>query len=100
VAAALELEVADMRADGETCTAALVVAARALSRELALDVRTSRPHFPLVPDQGKACPTPRSRELVRAPTIGTTAAPESDARHVCDAACSRLKGCSRVPQEA
>jgi DNA-binding IclR family transcriptional regulator len=100
VAAALELEVPDMHADGESCTAALVVAARGLSRELALDARAGRPRLRLVPDQGEACLSPPSAVLVRAPAVRTTPVPESSARHVCDSACQRLKGCSRVPQEA
>jgi IclR family acetate operon transcriptional repressor len=101
VAAALELEVPDMRADGKTCTAALVVAARGLSRELAVDARAGRPRLRVVPDQGEACPTPPSAAvLVRAPAIGTSTVPESGARPVCDGACQRLKGGSRVPQEA
>jgi DNA-binding IclR family transcriptional regulator len=58
VVAALEVELLDLRADMEVCKAALVVAARALSRELALDHdRVGRPRLRLVPaSDGAAAP--------------------------------------------
>jgi DNA-binding IclR family transcriptional regulator len=50
VVAALELDVHDPRTDIETCTAALAVAARGLSRELAVDMHPAgRPHLRLLP---------------------------------------------------
>jgi DNA-binding IclR family transcriptional regulator len=50
VVAALELEVRDPRTDMRTCTAALAVAARGLSRELAVDAcHVGQPHLRLLP---------------------------------------------------
>ena len=50
VVAALELELHDVRADLETCQAALVVAARGLSREVAVDHDPAdRPRLRLLP---------------------------------------------------
>jgi DNA-binding IclR family transcriptional regulator len=57
VAAALELDVQDLGADMATCTAALAVAARGLSRELAVDVhQADRPHLRLLPRPDGAGP--------------------------------------------
>jgi DNA-binding IclR family transcriptional regulator len=53
VVAALELQVHDLRTDIETCTAALAVAARGLSRELAVDaLQAGRPRLRLLPRPG------------------------------------------------
>jgi DNA-binding IclR family transcriptional regulator len=50
VVAALELQVQDLRTDIETCTAAVAVAARGLSRELAVDAQEAgRPRLRLRP---------------------------------------------------
>jgi DNA-binding IclR family transcriptional regulator len=97
VVAALELEVRDLCTDGKACTAALVVAARGLSRELALDARTGRPHLRLLSDPDAFATRPHA-----ASGPGRDPAPAAlpGARHVSDAASSRLEGCSRVPQEA
>jgi DNA-binding IclR family transcriptional regulator len=100
VVAALELELRDPRADSATCTAALVIAARGLSRELALDARALRPHLRLLPGEGVACPIPADEASVP-PRGGDLAATSSPSvRRVSDAACPRLNGGSRVPQEA
>jgi DNA-binding IclR family transcriptional regulator len=58
VIAALEVELHDLRADLEVCKPALVVAARGLSRELAVDHdRVGWPRLRLVPDSdGAAAP--------------------------------------------
>jgi DNA-binding IclR family transcriptional regulator len=58
VIAALEVELHDLRADLERCKPALVVAARGLSRELAVDHdRVDRPRLRLVPaSDGIAAP--------------------------------------------
>jgi DNA-binding IclR family transcriptional regulator len=58
VIAALEVELRDLRADLERCKPALVVAARGLSRELAVDHdRVGRPRLRLVPaSDGVAAP--------------------------------------------
>ena len=54
VVAALELELHDLRADLEMCKAALAVAARGLSRELAVDHdRVDRPRLRLLPAVGR-----------------------------------------------
>jgi DNA-binding IclR family transcriptional regulator len=99
VAAALELEVREFRVDSATCTAALTVAARGLSWELALDAGPGRPHLRLVPDQGEDSPIPPHAVSVR-PLNDPAAASDPDGRHVCDTPCPWLKGCSCVPQEA
>ena len=53
VVAALELEVHDWEADHEACLIALTIAARGLSRELAVTVRGGdRPHLRLLPASG------------------------------------------------
>jgi DNA-binding IclR family transcriptional regulator len=55
VIAALEVELHDLRGDIEVCKAALAVAARGLSRELAIDHdRADRPHLTLLPAPGAA----------------------------------------------
>ena len=58
VVAALEVELLDLRADMEVCKAALLVAARGLSRELAVDRDwVDRPRLRLVPaSDGSAAP--------------------------------------------
>jgi DNA-binding IclR family transcriptional regulator len=55
VAAALELQVHDLPTHIETCTAALAVAARGLSRELAVDAQQAeRPRLRLLPRPGRS----------------------------------------------
>jgi DNA-binding IclR family transcriptional regulator len=58
VVAALELDLHDLRADLEACKAVLTVAARGLSRELAVDRdRVERPQLRLLPTlDGAAAP--------------------------------------------
>ena len=59
VVAALELELHDVRADLETCKAALVVAARGLSREVAVDGdHVDRPRLRLLPTSGGSTAAP------------------------------------------
>ena len=59
VVAALELELHDVRADLETCKAALVVAARGLSREVAVDSdHVDRPRLRLLPTSGGSTAAP------------------------------------------
>ena len=77
VVAALEVELHDVRADLELCRAALAVAARGLSRELAVDHdRVDRPRLRLLPAAGRRTapcrsdrrrPSPRSERLPRGP---------------------------------
>ena len=56
--AALEVELQDVRADLELCKAALTVAARGLSRELAVDHdRVSRPRLRLLPASNGTVPS-------------------------------------------
>ena len=58
VIAALEVELHDLRADLELCRAALMVAARGLSRELAVDHdRVDRPRLRLLPAASIAAPS-------------------------------------------
>jgi IclR family acetate operon transcriptional repressor len=100
IVAALELEVVDPRVDGATCTAALEVAARGMSRELALDARAGRPHLRLLPGEGGARSIPVDGTSA-APRGGDLAAtPGPSVRRGSDGACPRLNGGSRVPQEA
>jgi hypothetical protein len=59
VIAALEVELHDLRADLETCKAALIVAARGLSREVAVDGdRVDRPRLHLLPTSGGSTAAP------------------------------------------
>ena len=59
VVAALELELHDVRADLETCKAALVVAARGLSREVAVDSdHVDRPRLRQLPTSGGSTAAP------------------------------------------
>jgi DNA-binding IclR family transcriptional regulator len=68
VIAALELDVHDLRTDIETCTAALAVAARGLSRELAVGVPLGgHPHLRLLP-------RPDPRGPAHAVSVGATVA--------------------------
>ena len=68
VIAALELDVHDLRTDIETCTAALAVAARGLSRELAVGVpHGGHPHLRLLP-------RPDPRGPAHAVSVGATVA--------------------------
>jgi DNA-binding IclR family transcriptional regulator len=68
VVAALELEVHDWDADHESCLIALAVAARGLSRELAVTAGgADRPHLRLLPSSGGSDPA-------QAASVRTTAA--------------------------
>jgi DNA-binding IclR family transcriptional regulator len=68
VVAALEVEVQDWQADRERCKAALTIAARGLSRELAVGARCGdRPYLRLLP-------SPERLRLARAMSVRMTAA--------------------------
>ena len=59
VVAALELELHEVRADLETCKAVLVVAARGLSREVAVDsAHVDRPRLRLLSTSGGSTAAP------------------------------------------
>jgi DNA-binding IclR family transcriptional regulator len=61
VVAALEIQVHDLREDLRTCRPALAVAARSLSRDLALDVPYDGPRLRLLPRAADDDPGPRPR---------------------------------------
>ena len=68
VVAALELEVHDWDRERETCIAALAVAARCLSRELAVSTRSDRPRLRLLPASNGPTPAPAFSVRTRAAT--------------------------------
>jgi DNA-binding IclR family transcriptional regulator len=94
VVAALELDVHDLCTDIESCRVALAVAARGLSRELAVDVhRVGHPHLRLLPRPDM----PGSGAV--GPRLGSdvTVVPDRGERNMY--AQHRLKGCDRVSQK-
>jgi hypothetical protein len=85
VVAALELGVQDLHADIELCTAALAVAARGLSRELAVDAhQAERQPLRLLRGPGTAGPASARPEPRPVPAARLMAARDRGERPPCD----------------